>query len=68
MIVILCTNVLVDGSECTTNISMVPGVLPGQPAYEFSRVEAEVDHSCTGHLDAMGVDTLLTLIEVPWLS
>ena len=68
MLVILCTNVLLDSVECATNISMMTGVLPRQPAYKFSRVQTKVDHSCTSHFNTMGVNTLLTLIEVMWLS
>ncbi len=66
--VVLYADVLMDSTKCAMNILMMTGVLPGQPAYEFSRVQTKVDHSCTGHFYMMGVDTLLTLVEVTWLS
>ncbi len=68
MLVVLCTNVIMKRCQCSTNVTMMTGILPGQPAYEFFQVQAKVYHGCTSHIDTMRVDALLTLVKITRLS
>ena len=68
MLVVLYTNVLLNHCQCSTNVTIMTGILPGHLAYEFSRVQTKVDHSYTSRFDTMRVAALLTLVKVTWLS